>query len=173
MQSIKNKVLLIGFMGAGKSNFLAKLQKNANSYGFVDLDEEILKTKGKGHAHLGDLIENVGWASFRQMEHDFLKILMTSDDNLVIALGGGAFNENNQKLLEEGTSIWLNTPFDICFTRIKESIERPLVKLSREDLQNLFNERVLQYKKCNHVLNTEQIQEIDTLEDLFSHIVPT
>ncbi|RLA61907.1 MAG: shikimate kinase [Epsilonproteobacteria bacterium] len=171
MQSTENKILLIGFMGAGKSSFLRKLQRNGANYHFVDLDQEILK--GKGLSHLGELIESVGWGPFRQMEYDFLKDMMNSGDNLVIALGGGAFNENNQKLLEKGTTIWLNTPFDICFNRIKESIERPLVKLSREELQKLFNERVLQYKKCKYILNLEQIEQINSLKDLFSHIGPT
>ncbi|TDJ07375.1 MAG: hypothetical protein E2O68_03725 [Deltaproteobacteria bacterium] len=168
MQSIK-KILLTGFMGAGKSHFLAKLKENSAIHHFVDLDQEILAPRG---SHLGELIERVGWGPFRQMEHDLLRDLMASEDNLVIALGGGAFSENNQKLLEKGVIIWLNTPFDICFARIKESKERPLVKLSREDLLKLYGERALQYKKCKYVLNLDQMQEINSLEDLFSHIGP-
>ena len=160
MQSIKNKLFLAGFMGAGKSSFLQKLQKNGDSYRFIDLDLEISE-------NLAELIEKVGWESFRRMEQDLLSDLISSEDKMVIALGGGAFRET---LVKEGLTIWLNIPFDVCFERIKESRDRPLAKLSREDLQKLYDERALIYQKCEYVLNLDQLQEINSLEDLFSHL---
>jgi shikimate kinase len=160
MHSNKNKLILAGFMGAGKSSFLQKLQKNGASYQFIDLDQEI-------SGNLAELIENVGWDSFRQMEQDLLRDLMDSEEKMVIALGGGAFRES---LVIEGITIWLDIPFDVCFERIKESRDRPLAKLSREELEKLYDERALIYQNCEYVLNLDQLQEINSLKDLFSHL---
>jgi len=167
MQSVKKKVTLCGFMGAGKSHFLQKLQNTSLPYQFKDLDEEVFKGQGSGYNHLGELIEEMGWDAFRHLEYDFLKDLIVAPDNMVIALGGGAFNQN---LLEQSISIWLNTPFEVCFARIRESKERPLIKLSKEELQNLYQEREFQYKKCKYILKPEEMEQITSLEDLFSSL---
>lgn len=168
MHSVEKKIILCGFMGAGKSSFLNKL-KDHKEFAFYDLDEEILKNHKK-YQNLGQLIENLGWEAFRQLEYDLLLELMGHSGNMVIALGGGAFNEKNQILVKNAITIWLDTPLPLCLERIKGTNERPLLKLSQDELHSLYQKRVSQYAKCNIVLKPNQIDQITNMADLFSHI---
>lgn len=89
------KILICGFMGSGKTSLLEKLKKNSGSYAaFHDLDDVLLGRFGESFKSLGDLIEYRGWDYFRRVESEVLgEFLSASDENLVLALGGGAWVE--------------------------------------------------------------------------------
>ena len=96
--------LICGFMGAGKSTFLEKIQKNHTGTDFFfDLDHEIYsRKKNNDSEHLGALIEKVGWEQFRSWEIEILKELIENSKNLhankkadlFISLGGGSVTED-------------------------------------------------------------------------------
>ena len=86
--------------------------------------------------------------------------LLQTDTAQIIALGGGAWiQKTNRDLVQEYRylSVWLDTPFEVCWARIETSGEdRPLGK-TREQAEELFNSRRRIYQLSNvHVLVTGQ-----------------
>ena len=75
----------MGFMGSGKSllgRSLAKLLKRP----FIDLDQYIEEQE---MLSIGEIFETQGEKHFRELEEKYLKKVLESDSEAVIALGGG------------------------------------------------------------------------------------
>lgn len=82
---MKENIILIGFMGSGKTtvgNLLAKEM----GYTFVDTDELIEK---KANMTIGDIFATYGEEAFRSMESELLEELNETLDHAVISTGGG------------------------------------------------------------------------------------
>jgi shikimate kinase len=133
-------IVITGFMGCGKTEVARGLARRLDLV-VVDLDEKIAERKRKTAAQL---IVEEGEPAFREIETNTLRELLDSGDAGVIALGGGAWiTEANRSLVSQhqGVSIWLDTPFEVCWQRIEISTEdRPLGR-TREQAQELFNFR--------------------------------
>jgi shikimate kinase len=119
-------VFVIGFMGSGKSTFGKKLATKLG-YGFIDLDEEVVKLAGKS---ISEIIEQEGEEKFRQLENTALKGLDIS--NKVISTGGGTpcFYDNIEWMKEHGLVVYLNVPEGVIYSRLKTTdlTQRPLLK---------------------------------------------
>jgi shikimate kinase len=135
-----NPIIITGFMGCGKTEVARKLALRLN-LPMIDLDHEIAAREGRTAAQL--IIEE-GEAAFRVIETATLRELLGAGIVRVIALGGGAWiTEANRKLISEhgGVSVWLDTPFELCWQRIEASPEvRPLGR-SREQAAQLYRAR--------------------------------
>ncbi|MCO4792116.1 MAG: AAA family ATPase [Bacteriovoracaceae bacterium] len=161
--------LLCGFMGSGKSTLLKKFSKNTNTYQCFDLDEEIFKKAGQGFKSLAEFIESKGWDHFRRRESETLEEFLKSSHDTVLALGGGAVSGVNVakiKGFKEARMVYLNCPFEVCFERIADDKSRPLVKLGKEKLLDLYNERVPLYELAQIHLSSEQLAKIESPEQL-------
>lgn len=123
------RITLYGFMGAGKTT-LGKALAQRLDYRFVDLDAEIVKETGKS---IPDIFAQDGEIAFRKIEHQVLKeFIKRNKDNVVLALGGGAILQpNNRKLLElRGfLKVYLDVSVPELINRLKNDKEyRPLLK---------------------------------------------
>jgi shikimate kinase len=128
---------------------------------FVDLDEWITARAGRNPAQL---INEDGEGAFREIETNSLRELLQSGEAGVIALGGGAWIEEvNRDLIEEYscTTVWLDTPFEICWERISASEEdRPLGK-TREEAEARYNLRKPIYAMAQlHIPVTQNIDDL-------------
>src|ERR1044072_8651518 len=133
-------IVITGFMGCGKSKVARELALRRNVT-VVDLDEWITSRVGRSPAQL---ITEDGEPAFRKIESNALRDLLEAREAGVIALGGGAWveKENGALIDEHGcTTIWLDTPFEICWERITASEEdRPLGR-TREEAEARYNRR--------------------------------
>ncbi len=123
------RITLYGFMGAGKTT-LGKALAQRLDYRFVDLDAEIVKETGKS---IPDIFAQDGEIAFRKIEHQVLKeFIKRNEDNVVLALGGGAILQpNNRKLLElRGfLKVYLDVSVPELINRLKnDKGYRPLLK---------------------------------------------
>ena len=66
------KIILIGYMGSGKST-IAKLLSKSMHYEFLDLDEIIEKEQ---NASVSSIFEQKGEVYFRKLEHQVLKRIL-------------------------------------------------------------------------------------------------
>jgi shikimate kinase len=143
--NLTGPIVITGFMGCGKSKVARELARRRNAV-MVDLDEWITARVGRNPAQL---INEDGERAFREIETNALRELLQSGEAGVIALGGGAWIEEvNRDLIEEYscTTIWLDTPFEICWQRISASEEdRPLGR-TREEAEARYNHRKPIYK---------------------------
>ncbi len=125
-------IVITGFMGCGKSQVARELARRLD-VPMIDLDDLITARQGRTPAQL---ITEAGEPAFRAIEtNTLLQVLQTSAAG-VIALGGGAWIEDaNRDLIDwyGCLSVWLDTPFEVCWERISTSDEeRPLGKTMEE-----------------------------------------
>ncbi len=160
-------ILICGFMGAGKSTFLRQINPQDAGYLSYDLDVEVTKELGILPHELGDWLRLNSMADFRLLEIEILKRLIRERTNKVIALGGGTPEAMGfEEIFDRVKMIYLDVPFEVCFERIKDDKNRPLVSLGRENLKRLYEERLPLYKKAHIILNEDEIKEIVSLEAL-------
>jgi shikimate kinase len=139
-------ILICGFSGAGKSTLLKKLQASApKSTVCADLDDLVeffLNQQTKVPKKLGEHIQLLGMEKFRKMEKMALDNFIKNNPDAILALGGGTLNDENiLKLKNVATILFLDVPFEICWSRIKSDANRPLVAQGMEVMQKLFNDR--------------------------------
>jgi shikimate kinase len=126
-------IVLVGFMGAGKSSVGAALSRRLG-WPFEDLDERIQAQEKRS---IEQIFRQPGEAAFRQLEHATLRSLVRElgASPKVVALGGGAFAQaNNADLIEEAglSTIFLDAAPEELFRRCQQQqLDRPL----RGDLQ--------------------------------------
>lgn len=163
------KFLICGFMGSGKSTLIEKFDVNSSAYMSYDLDNEIHKLHGADFSTLGEFIESKGWDHFRRVETETLENFLNKDESLVLSLGGGAVSGVNLSKIKKSEGVklvYLDVPFEVCFERISGDSKRPLVKLGKEKLQDLYNERLPLYKCAEIQLSVGQIEQLESPEQL-------
>lgn len=160
------KIVITGFMGSGKTLVARELARRLNLE-MVDLDERITEREGRSPAQL---IVEEGETTFRSIESVVLRELLQTDNARVIALGGGAWiQEVNRNLINQHgyLTVWLDVPFEVCWSRIETSgDDRPLGK-TREQAQALYDRRRPVYELANVYVPATAW---DTVEDLVSRL---
>lgn len=144
------KIVLIGFMGAGKS-FVSENLAEKYDYKKVSLDEEIEKY---ADLKIEDIFEKFGERYFRNIEKQLLQKYLQEEDIIIDAGGGVAMH--NKDLLKDCKIIYVKASFDIIWDRIKDT-DRPLVKNStKEEVNKLYLLRENVYEKlANEIIVNE------------------
>ena len=147
-------ILLSGFMGAGKTTFGRKLAAE-KGYDFIDLDRYIEERESKS---IKDIFAQGGEAYFRKLETDaFKEIILRKTENVVIALGGGfPMKEENQKLMKNYKTIFLNTSLKTIIERLTKSEidKRPMLNGDIERLRYLYQKRLPIYLKTADIISS-------------------
>ena len=167
MNKLKRNLVLTGMMGSGKST-IGKSLSTELKLKFVDIDNIIEK---KLSLSVSQIFETKGEDFFREQEkEETIKTL--NNENLIIALGGGAFmNETIRENIKKSSfSVWLDIDIDEIFKRTKSNKKRPLLKnISKESLEKLCEERKKTYLladckiNCNLKTKNEIVEEIKKL----------
>lgn len=158
------KYLLIGFMGSGKSTLMKELKGRLNKIPCKDLDHLIADSYEVSPSELGLEIEKRGLADFRQRERELLEQELEREGPVILALGGGAIGQDLidhcQKLVD-CQLVWLMTPFELCWQRINNDENRPLVKEGEGAMRKLFQERAPLYAQADiHWDGTKDVNEL-------------
>lgn len=122
----KDNIVLIGFMGSGKTTVGRELAKRLGM-DFVDTDAYIEEAAGKS---ISDIFAEDGEEAFRRMETETLKHLRDTVSNTVFSTGGGMpLRKENAALLKEiGKVYYLTAANLVIYDRIKENTDRPLLQ---------------------------------------------
>lgn len=159
-----NTIVLIGFMGSGKTTIGKKLADKYNLK-FVDMDEEIEKSEKMS---INDIFKINGEAYFRNRETNVLKMIINKP-NLVISTGGGIIEreENIEILKTEKNVIWLNVNENTILNNIGKELEkRPKLNGEKDvnlKIKELLRDRYDKYKKASNVeidANNKNIDEV-------------
>lgn len=163
-------IVLIGFMGSGKSTAGKALAKEM-AMDFVDTDEMIEK---RCLLTIPDIFSQFGEAYFRQLEREIIKEL-DEVQNTVISVGGGAImlDENYRVLKKIGKTIFLNPSLDKIIMNLNGKF-RPLVghTIQRDRLNMLLMKRMPIYLQADYELNTSELDVDETVKaiiELLSH----
>ena len=162
----KERVFLVGFMGAGKST-VGRLLATRLGCDFIDLDEEIEESEARS---IRELFESEGEEYFRNLEMMALTSLRERS-GCVVALGGGAFvNQSNRETIHElGVSVFLDCPLKIIMARCSLDTTRPLFK-SREHIKELYDFRLPFYHKSDLCINVENLTPEEISNSIFIKI---
>lgn len=164
-----SKIILLGYMGSGKSIVGNQLAKTL-SIKFIDLDRFI--ERAEGH-NITEIFESKGELYFRAQERKYLEVLLKDSLPMVLSLGGGTpcYYDTMEYIqsLENLTSFYLNTDINTLVLRLlKEKATRPLIAhLENEDAvkefigKHLF-ERNRFYQQAHHQISTDQ-KSVETL----------
>lgn len=146
-------IVLIGFMGCGKSTVGRELQQRLG-YPLVDMDQTIEERAGKP---ITAIFADEGEAAFRDMETELLLELNDSEaPRRIISTGGGVVSRaKNRVLLRElGYVVWLRAPSSAILERTAKNRSRPL--LQTEDpaakIEALMAERQPLYQETAHLM---------------------
>ena len=152
---MKENVILIGFMGVGKTS-LGKLLALKLGRSFIDLDEKIERDSG---LTIPKIFETYGEKYFRELEKAAVKDVSTRR-NIVIATGGGTVKdeENLQLLKNSGVLICLTTEPEEIFRRTARQGERPVLdgggNERLETIKKLLAEREQFYSQADFQIDT-------------------
>ena len=133
-------IVLIGFMGAGKTSVGRRLAKRLD-VPFRDSDAEIERRAGR---RINAIFAREGEPYFREMEHAMVRDLVRGAD-AVLALGGGAVQDaRTRAALAGATVVHLSVTYEQALARTGSDDRRPM--LQRPDLRELYEERVGVYR---------------------------
>jgi shikimate kinase len=123
--STRRHLVLVGLMGAGKSTVGARCAERLGRP-FVDTDDEIVV---RAAMPVDEIFETAGEARFRELEREVVADLCAAPDPLVIASGGGAIvdPDNRRRLRSCGVVVWLHAPTAVLAARVADGATRPLL----------------------------------------------
>lgn len=152
----KNNIVLIGFMGCGKSTVGKKLA-GALGYTFSDTDAMIEEAYG---TTISQMFAENGEEYFRNAETELLRKLSGEAKGLVLATGGGMpMREENAALLREiGKVIFLEASIETILERLQNDTGRPLADGEDREarLRPLYEKRLPVYRaSADYILDTE------------------
>ena len=126
MTSKKQHIVLIGFMGSGKST-IGRLLSDKINMPFIDMDDYIEKQEGR---RIKDIFDLQGENIFREIERTALIELMEIKESTIISTGGGApcYFDNMNKINENGMSFYLRVGRQVLTNRLRNDNERPLLE---------------------------------------------
>lgn len=148
-------LLLIGFMGTGKTTVATHLQK---IYGMnvVDMDQIIEERAGMS---IKEIFDRYGEHAFREKETELLKQLQEKK-NLVISCGGGVVvrEENIELMKQQGKVILLTATPKTVLERVRDSEARPILNGHKTEayIEELMEKRRARYQEvADLVISTD------------------
>jgi len=167
------KIVLIGYMGSGKSTIGKQLADFLNIQ-FKDLDQEIERVEKQS---IEEIFSNKGEIYFRRKEIEVLKSVLKTNSSIILATGGGTpcFGNTMEYLknTKEVKTIYLKATIKTLVTRLyKERKQRPLIahintpeKLKDFISKHLF-ERSYYYNLASIKVDTDDLYMKEILEEI-------
>ena len=143
-----NKVVLVGFMGCGKTTISLELGKIL-AQPLYNIDN-IIKFQEK--KTIEDIFFHKGERYFRDLEVGIIESLVKNSTG-IIDCGGGVVEEhrNMTHLRSWGKVFWLDCPLEMALSRLTEKSDRPLLlNKTPEEMQLFYSRRVELYKEYSH-----------------------
>lgn len=157
-------IYLCGFMGCGKTT-AGKLLAEKLGCGFYDMDDYITE---KEKMEIPRIFAEKGEKYFREAETEAVRDL--AEKSGVIACGGGAMlkKENAAIASAAGTVVYIDVPFETCYSRISGDKNRPIVmNNTKEELEIIYDGRVPLYRENSSV----KVNGDGSAEDIADRII--
>ena len=163
-------IVLIGFMGAGKST-ISDYLKNVLAMDVVEMDQCIVERQGMS---ISDIFETYGEEYFRELETNLL-IEMQSRSNVVVSCGGGVpMRERNvAEMKKNGRVVLLTAKPETILERVKDNHDRPLLENNKNVsfIADLLEKRRAKYEAAaDIVVETDGKSELEICEELIHRL---
>ena len=158
-------IVLIGFMGTGKTTIAIKLA-NALNMSYVSTDDLIEKREKRT---INEIFTKEGEDYFRDVESDIIREV-SSRENLVIDAGGGVVikEENLSNLKSSGVVICLTADEETIMERTKKYKHRPLLNVEdpKQKIRALLAKRAPLYAKADHCIDTGKLTVRQVVDEI-------
>lgn len=161
------RIILVGYMGAGKTTVGKALAKALNLQ-FYDLDWYI---ESRQHKTVPQIFAERGEEGFRKIEHNMLHEVAEFED-VVISCGGGTpcFFDNMDYMNAQGDVVYLKAAPEVLYRHLlMGKTERPLLKgKSPEELISFITEQLTKrepfYNKARHTLDVSLMDNYEKIK---------
>ncbi len=165
-QKPEKNIVLIGFMGCGKSS-VAEMLGNEWRMDVVEMDRMISEQQGLS---IPEIFDRFGEEYFRDLETALLKKLR-GRHGCVVSCGGGAplREENVSEMKKIGQVILLTASPETIYARTSDSNDRPNLKnrKSPEAIAELLEQRRPKYEAAaDHIVATDGRTISDICEEI-------
>lgn len=163
-------IVLIGFMGTGKSSCGKSLATRLGC-AFIDLDKYI---ESRENMSIPEMFAAKGEAYFREKEREAVRAVVRRK-GVVIATGGGTIkDEGNFALLKErGVIICLTADVDTILARTARRGERPMLdgqEDRRKGVEELLASRQRMYERADFAIDTSTLSPLQVTEEVLSFL---
>lgn len=163
-------IVLIGFMGAGKST-VSDYLSTMFAMNIVEMDQVISERE---EMSIPDIFATYGEEYFRGLETKLL-IEMQSKKNTIISCGGGAAlrEVNVSEMKKNGRVVLLTASPQTVYERVKDSDERPVLNGNKnvEYIAELMEKRREKYEAAaDIVIQTDNKSVLQICEELISKL---
>ena len=145
-------VVLIGFMGAGKSS-VGRVLARRLGWCFVETDDMITAAEGRS---IPEIFAAKGEAYFRAAEDEAVRLLGLKHGDVIATGGGLPCREGRIEALQRlGTVVWLSGDFDTLYERARRSGDRPMLAgRTQDDVLALYRSREPFYARADVRVDT-------------------
>lgn len=162
-------IVLIGFMGSGKSTISRALSK-VFAMDVIEMDQVIADREGMS---ISEIFEVHGEEYFRNLETELLRE-MQNRKGVVISCGGGVpmRDENVVEMKKNGKVILLTAAPETILERVKNNHDRPLLENNKNVvfISELMEKRRSKYEAAaDIIIQTDGKSEFEICEEIISH----
>lgn len=167
------RIVLIGYMGAGKTTVGKALAKSLG-LPFYDLDWYI---ESRMRKRVADIFAERGEEGFRIIERNMLHEVAEFED-VVISCGGGTpcFFDNMEYLNQQADVFYLRGSVDTLIAHLKmgKGVRPLLMGKSDEELQAYITEQLAKreefYMKAKHIIDINTLDSFDKINNIVGQI---
>ena len=169
------KIVLLGYMGCGKSTLGAFIANKLN-LSHIDLDDYISQKEG---LTIGEIFKQHGEIYFRRQESHYLKEILESNSDIVLSLGGGTpCYGNNSAMIHQATnlSFYIKLSIPSLVERLKfEQQKRPLIaNLNHDQLSEFIGKHLFErapfYEQAHIKLDANNKSISELFEALHTYV---
>jgi shikimate kinase len=164
-------IVLIGFMGAGKSS-VSEYLSAVFAMKVVEMDQVIANRE---QMSIPDIFDAYGEEYFRDRETELL-VEMQSHRNTVISCGGGAAlrERNVEEMKKNGRVVLLTASPETVYERVKDNDDRPVLngRKNVKGISELMEQRREKYEAAaDIVINTDNKTVLQVCEELVQRLM--
>ena len=168
-------VVLIGYRCTGKTQ-TGKIIAKALNFKFIDTDNLIEKEAKK---NISKIVADDGWEKFRELEKKEIRDV-SNHNNIVISVGGGAIeeNENTENLKKNSIIFWLIAEPEVILKRMqkdpKSATMRPNLTAQKDmllEIKTILAEREAKYESASdYKIDTSNISKQQVAQKIINTI---
>ena len=169
MRQLSANIVLVGFMGTGKSA-VGRVIAQKLEFHFIDTDDVIEQTS---KAKISDIFAEHGEVYFRDLESQAVKSVALMKNQVVATGGGVVLRSSNIDLLRTGGPIFcLNATPKAIWDRVRSSQSRPLLRGPDplKKIETLLDKRAPYYALADHQIETTGVSVDRVANEIISYI---